>query len=577
MDTQPYEALVIGSGFGGAVACCRLAQRWPGRVLLLERGQRYAKGAFARDPHGIATQFWASAQGARALNGLFDIRNFRRMDVVVSAGLGGGSLVYANVFMPPPAWVFGQGWPTGWTRERLDPYYRVARSVLAARPLPPEGAEPRRRVPRQQLFQAFAQHEGRPTHAPDIAVFFGRAYAEQGGAPTPMGVPERNRYGATQTSCTYCGECNIGCNVHAKNSLDLNYLHAAEHHHGAQVRTGAEVTRITPLGPTGQPDTTATGEQGYQVDYIDAQGQVHQVRAQRVVVAAGTLGTNELLLRCRDQHGTLPRLSPRLGQRFSGNGDFVAVAVQGQQDASPNHGPVITQCIDYHLAQPQAGQPAFQLEDAAYPPLVSWYVEGLRPVITPWQWLAKVGGVLRSVWAGVSQSLVGGKWSGSVVHHAAALLKGDMSYRSSVLLFMGKDRGDGVFRLNGGRLELHWPQTSSRPLYDAVVACGRRFATFVQARAYVPQPTWTWPVRNNVTVHPLGGCALADSPEQGVASAHDHARGQLFGYQHLYVTDGALLPGSVGANPSATITALAEWVCEGITGQAPDDTLGVEP
>ena len=142
---------------------------------------------------------------------------------------------------------------------------------------------------------------------------------------------------------------------------------------------------------------------------------------------------------------------------------------------------------------------------------------------------------------------------------------------------MGKDRGDGVFRLNGGRLELHWPQTSSRPLYDAVVACGRRFATFVQARAYVPQPTWTWPVRNNVTVHPLGGCALADSPEQGVASAHDHARGQLFGYQHLYVTDGALLPGSVGANPSATITALAEWVCEGITGQAPDDTLGVEP
>ena len=575
VGAEPLEAVVIGSGFGGAVACCRLAQRWPGQVLLLERGQRYPKGSFARDPHGFATQFWAASKGPRTLNGLFDIRNFRRMDAVVAAGLGGGSLVYANVFMRPPTWVFEQGWPQGWSLERLAPYYRVAQSVLGARPLPPDGGDPRRVVKRQQLFQAFAQHEGRPTHAPDIAVFFGRGYADQQGQPTPMGQQERNRYGATQTSCTYCGECNIGCNLHAKNSLDLNYLYAAEHIHHAQVETGVEATCITPLGVGGQPDSTATGVHGYQVDYTDTQGAVHRVRARRVVVAAGTLGTNELLLRCRDEHGTLPRLSAQLGRRFSGNGDFVSVVVQGQKDAAPNHGPVITQCIDFGLAEkPEEGKPAFQLEDAAYPPLVSWYVEGLRPILTPWQLLSKVGGVVQLLWTGVRQRVWGGKWSGSVVHYAAALLKEDMSYRSSVLLFMGKDRGDGVFHLNGGRLELHWPQATSRPLYDAMDACGARFKRFVQAKKYLPQPTWAWPVRNNITVHPLGGCALADSPEQGVASAHDHERGQLFGYQHLYVTDGALIPGSIGANPSATITALAEWVCEGITGLTPDDQLG---
>ncbi|WP_296509071.1 GMC oxidoreductase [Rhodoferax sp.] len=571
------EAIIVGSGFGGAVMCCRLAMRWPGEVLLLERGKRYPKGSFARSPHDFAANFWAPAEDgqARKLNGLFDIRNYRRMDSVVSAGLGGGSLIYANVFMPAPAWVFGPRWPAQISATTLAPYYRVAQSVLAARPVPPAEGDARRTIQRTSLYADFARADGRTSRAADIAVFFGKGYASRQSGPLPLGEQERNRYGATQTSCTYCGECDVGCNVHAKNTLDLNYLFAAEKQHGALVETGSEVTRITPLSEAGEPDSTADGRYGYRVDYRDDAGTPLHALARRVVVAAGTLGTNELLLRCRDTLGTLPRLSQRLGHGFSGNGDFLSFVSGGTRAADPTYGPVITQFIDYGLQQPTPGQPSFMLEDAAYPAFAAWYVEGLRPAAGLsylFNRIARTFKVFKQRWV---DQLFSGKWSGSMSAYAHTALQGDLSYRSSVLLFMGQDAADGTLHLHRGRLALDWPQSSSRPLYDAIVACGKRFQQFAGASTYFPQPTWAWPVRNNITVHPLGGCALAEEPAHGVVSSLPGARGQVFGYQRLYVADGSLLPTGVGANPSATIAALAEWIAEDITGMTPDDTLGV--
>lgn len=575
-DKSMLKAVVIGSGFGGAVACCRLAQRWPGEVHLLERGKRYPKGSFPRSPHDFARNFWAAPKRkARPLDGLFDIRNFRRMDVVVAAGLGGGSLIYANVFMPPPAWVFASDWPAELNAQSLAPYYAVTREVLAARPLPDAGQDPRRQVTRTRLFERFAQSEGRQSQAADICVFFGNDYLH-GQPPLPIGEQEKNRYGASQTSCTYCGECDVGCNVHAKNTVDLNYLHVAEQVHGATLHTGALAEQIVPLNAAGEDDPRADGRHGYRITYRDRADKQHSLYSERVIVAAGTLGSNELLLRCRDEFGTLPRISQRLGERFSGNGDFVSVVVAGEKAIDPNYGPVITQYIDYDLHQPQAGRPAFMLEDAAYPSLMAWYVEGLRPLLGgPFYVFSKLWNSLK-VWARhLRQSVIGGKWSGSVVDYFFQLLKGDMSYRSSVLLFMGRDRGDGRFHLKDGELRLDWPQTGSRPLYDAIIACGKRFKHFIDAKAYIPQPTWAWPIRNNITVHPLGGCALAANAEQGVVGIAPGERGQVFGYCGLYVADGAILPGSVGANPSATIAALAEWIAEDITHIQPSADLGV--
>jgi cholesterol oxidase len=367
----------------------------------------------------------------------------------------------------------------------------------------------------------------------------------------------------------------VGCNVHAKNTLDLNYLYAAEHQHGARILAECLAEKIVPLDGQGNEDSTANGQFGYRVIYLDDVGTRLSLDTQRVVVAAGTLGTNEILLRCRDEHGCLPRISQQLGRRFSGNGDFVSLVPQGTRDADPTYGPVITRYVDYDYVNGAVEKNAFLLEDAAYPNFAAWYVEGLRPMFNPGMAFRKLKGVLTLFWRRTTGLLMGGKWNGSVAEYFRLALGQDLSYRSSVLLCMGKDKGDGVLSLKRGRFDLMWPQQTSRPLYEAIIACGKRFQAFVGSGTYLVQPTWTWPLRNNITVHPLGGCALADSPEQGVVSATAESRGQVFGYQGLYVADGSLVPGSLGANPSATIAALSEWIAEGITGQAPDDTLGV--
>ena len=254
-----YEMAVIGSGFGGAILACRSARKWPGKVLLLERGKRYPMGSFPRSPHGLATNFWNLPSEDRArprhvarqdeLHGLFDIRNYAHLDAVLCAGLGGGSLIYANVFLEPPDEVFAAGWPQGWHKERLRPYYDVAKAVLGARTVPQDD-DPRRRILRTQLFQQVAARQGRPFRLAEINVFFGNDHDR----PLPIGAQELNRYGAPQTSCVYCGECDVGCNTHSKNTLDLNYLYVAERRYQAKVLTEHLATSIVPLGPDGADD-----------------------------------------------------------------------------------------------------------------------------------------------------------------------------------------------------------------------------------------------------------------------------------------------------------------------------------
>jgi len=581
-QSKLLEAVVIGSGFGGAVSCCRLAQKWKDKVMLLERGKRYPIGSFPRSPHGMADNFWSPPGDQtrrpkhireRNLRGMFDVRNFTRMDALVCAGLGGGSLIYANVFLEPPDQVFGCGWPKVLNKTFLQPYYDVARSVLGARPVPSWEQEPRRKIARTELFREFAKNQGRDSTLADICVFFGNNFHN----PTPIGIQETNRYGAVQTSCTYCAECDVGCNTHSKNTVDLNYLHVAEHVHGAVIQTDCLADRIVPLNEQGKEDTTANGAYGYRVYYTHLDNGPTHVDTRRVVVSAGTLGSNELLLRCRDEHGTLPRLSRRLGKRFSGNGDFLSFVVEGKLPADPNYGPVITQYTDYNLFKNHDPNHAFILEDASYPTFAAWFVEGLQPGLNPADSLKKAWRTLCSLWRRLVRTVIDGKWSGSVGDLFHQMLKGDMSYRSSVLLCMGLDKGDGVLTLRDGNLDLDWPQKTSMPLYEAILDSGRKFKAFVRSGCFFPLPTWVWPIRNNITVHSLGGCILADSPEQGVVSGKQEDRGQVFGYQGLYVADGSVLPTAVGANPIATISAVSEWIAEGITGLAATDDLGITP
>jgi cholesterol oxidase len=583
-----HEAVIIGSGFGGAVMSARLSRQWPGKVLLLERGKEYPLGAFPRSPHDLADNVWCpdgdAAKRPRAvqkrktsrghLAGMFDVRHFDKIDTVTSAVFGGGSQIYANVFLRPPEAVFEQGWPATIRREVLTPYYAVAQQVLGARPVPPaSGPDDRRYIKRTVQFQAFANEAKLPTRLADIAVYFGNDYSyKKSDQPTPLGVQEPNRYGALQTSCTYCGECDIGCNVQAKNSVDHNYLHVARSRYQATVRTQSEVERIVPLNAAQQDDPAADGEHGYRVVFRDVQsGESHSVTAQRVVVSAGTLGTSELLLRCRDVHRSLPRISQRLGRQFSGNGDFLAFAVDGKKEVNSTYGPVITQYTDHHLYENLDRKQAFLLEDASYPTQVGWAVAAVGPMLNPLQklWLA-----CKQVCGYAFDRAYPGRKSSRVGFLMQKLFAHDLSQYSAVMLCMGLDNAQGVLKLNkAGYLDVDWPQQSNQPLYDAILNLGKRFTSFIGGTHFLPMPTWLWPVKNNVTVHPLGGCSLAESPEQGVVSARDGSRGQVFGYRGLYVADGSLMPTALGANPVATITALSEWIAHEITGAMPDAEL----
>ena len=566
-----YEVVVIGSGFGGAITVCRTAKKWPGKIMVLERGKRYPMGSFPRTPHEMARNFWnlpieLHKRPRRApveeMHGLFDIRNYDNIDAVVCAGLGGGSLIYANVYLEPPEEVFAHGWPTSCTKHTLQPYYQVAKSVLGARPIP-QNTDPRRRIIRTELFQDFAASQGRTSHLLDINVFFGNDF----GNPTPIGEQERNRYGALQTSCVYCAECDVGCNTQSKNTLDLNYLFVAEHRYDAKVLTEHLAEKIVPLNENGKEDADADGMYGFRVIYRDLNTKKERAaRTRRVVVAAGTLGSNELLLRCRDVFKSLPKISSNLGRRFSGNGDFLSFVVNGERPANPNYGPVITQAVDFNLLEDFDRDRAFILEDASYPAFLAWSIEGVRLPI----YGARV--LVRTI-RNVKRRITGGTM-GRVGYIFRDMLRDDRSHTSSVLLFMGLDRANGTMTLDkNGYLDIDWPTERSMSLYKVILDAGKTFRTWARGKKFIPLPNWWWPVRNNVTVHALGGCILADSPDSGVTSAAPQTMGQVFGYTGLYVADGAIVPTAVGANPTATISALAERVAEGITGIPPTDEL----
>ncbi|MGJ4786798.1 GMC oxidoreductase [Leptospira koniambonensis] len=571
-----YEAIIIGTGFGGSINACRLSKKWPGKVLVLERGKEYPKGSFPRSPEGMSKNFWnipeeghipRSSKFKRAgrQTGLFDIRNYPKLDVVLSAGLGGGSLIYANVFLEPPDHIFDHRWPETIKKKHLKPYYKIVKDILGSRPIP-DTAEDRRKVVRTELYENFAKHESRVSKRADINVFFGNDFKK----PTPIGVQEKNRFGAVQTSCTYCAECDVGCNTHSKNTLDLNYLFVARNSNKAEIKTEHLATKIVPLNSKGQEDISQSGEYGFRVHYLNLQnGKTSESFAdtKRIVVSAGTLGSTELLLKCKTKFKTLPKISDKLGTQFSGNGDFLSFAAKGNKPADPNYGPVITQYTDYNLFSSFDSKKAFLLQDASYPVFASYFVSGAIPIIFKLKYVFHFIGEL-------FKSIMSGKIFGRVGFLLSEALKGDLSYTSAVLLCMGIDTSDGKMYLDkNGNLQIQWPQKENITLYNTIMDVNKRFAKFTDAKTRFPMPTYSWPVRNNVTVHPLGGCILGPSANQGVCSSDLKTFGKVFGYEGLYVADGSLLPTAVGANPSMTISALSEMVAEGITGKKPSASL----
>ena len=350
------------------------------------------------------------------------------------------------------------------------------------------------------------------------------------------------------TACVYCGNCGIGCHVHAKNTLDLNYIPLAERH-------GAEVF------PLHQAEKIERAQEGYRVTYRDLQTKENgAVVGRRVVVSAGALGSSELLLRCRNIYRTLPRLSETLGHRFSGNGDFLLAGTQAPRDADavdPGVGPSITAGVDFSTEKL-----AIFVEDLGFPEPLLWYLEGAQPP------LDRTLSVLKFLKTYVLRSL-GLVRGGPLGGMAPELFQGGFTTRFLPYLGMGTDAADGQIRLRDGELDIAWKVRGSRQMFRQMEEALKALSRGIGGE-YRSSILWIWPFRKLLTAHPLGGCIMGDDPTTSVVKP----TGEVWGYDGLYVVDGSIIPTAVGVNPSMTIGAMAEraafWMLHGREMQADD-------
>ena len=304
------DAIVVGSGFGGAVAACRLAEAGY-RVVVLERGRRWDAASFPRQPDD--PWLWDQFHPERR-NGWLDFRMFRRMAVAQGAAVGGGSLIYANISVEADPATFEAGWPPEITYQALFPHYQSVARTMNVQPVP-RGQWPARTALMAEA--AAATGNGDRFRPLELAVTFDPAWSRDGPDAKDPSRSRRftNAQGREQGTCIHLGECDIGCPVLARNTLDLNYLALAEAR-GVDVRPLTLVRSIEP----------ASDGWTVHLDRIDGGALRASTETARVlVVAAGSLGSTELLLRSRDVTKTLPRLPAALGSRWSANGDFLTI------------------------------------------------------------------------------------------------------------------------------------------------------------------------------------------------------------------------------------------------------------
>ena len=519
-DRPEFDTVIVGSGFGGAVAACRLAEAGQ-RVLVLERGRRWDSSSFPRSPG--APWIWDQGRPEKR-SGWLDFRVHRGASVALGAGVGGGSLIYANVVVDAKPAQFERGWPPEISFTELQPYYRKVERMLSPRPVPSNQVPERFRMVERSARALGYAARFRPL---PLAITFDPDWHY--GLEQPID-PRRskawtNEHGRPQGTCIHCGNCYIGCPVGARNTLDLNYLARAEAH-GAEIRPLHIVRSIA-----AEPHAYRVGFDRIRQGRRDP----GHVSARRVVVAAGSLGSTELLLRCRDEFRTLPRLSRALGHGWSANGDFLTVSVH-DRPVHPTRGPTITAAVDFLDGGEQTER--FFIEDGGFPDIFRDWFESRRAFD------------LRNPGFSV---MVGG---------LARFLRryGELD-RMMPWFAQSCDAADG--RLVIGRsltrpwktcLKIKWSCERSRKTIDAVYAMHQRLAAATGGKIAAPI-VWTV-LKSLITPHPLGGCNMGAAANEAVVNH----RGEVFNYPGLYVADGSIIPRALGLNPSKTIAALSERI-----------------
>jgi len=560
MKDMHFDAVIVGSGFGGSVMAYRLTEAGL-RVCLLERGKAYPPNSFPRAPHRMKKNFWDPSEG---LHGMFNVWSFNELGAIVCSGLGGGSLIYANVLIRKDERWFVKDidaggyeyWPV--TRGDLDPHYDRVEKMLRAQRYPFD-REPYNETPKTKEFKAAAERLGLDWRLPNLAVTF----ANEGEDPVP-GEPIKeahpNLHGRTRYTCRLVGECDFGCNYGSKNTLDYNYLSEAKRL-GAEIHTLCEVRRFEPRDGGGyavyyvrhQPDPEREAQK------TDTSALPEQtMTTDRLILAAGALGSSFLLLKNR---GAFPGISDQLGTRFCGNGDLITFASRSSREVGGkqvprlidgSYGPVITSAVRIADREDGGKGRGFYVEDAGYPGFVSWMLQGLDKPTGVWAFWRDVTKRLLDKWLSREpETDIGAevaRWLGRT----------ELSSGTLPLLGMGRDSPDGNMELTReGKLNVDWRVQNSREFFKRVNETMRDIAGELGAN-FVEHRAWYL-----ITVHPLGGCPMGRNEREGVVDSY----GEVFGYPGLYVADGSVMPGPVGPNPSLTIAALADRFADRIIEQ----------
>ena len=522
IQNSTYDYVIIGSGFGGSVSAMRLTEKGYS-VLVLERGKRFEDQDFPKSNWNLPKFLWLPA--LRCF-GIFQMTFLNGQLALHGNGVGGGSLTYANVLMEPDERLFqASAWRdlADW-KSLLKPYYETARCMLGVTRNP-------------QLWRAdgklkeIAQELGKGDtfHPTDVGVFFGEPGQEEQTVPDPyfggMG-PER-------AGCNHCGGCIVGCRYNAKNTLVKNYLYFAEKN-GAQVIPEVTVTDI---------QSFRRSDERYEVVFKSTTQPFakHQsVHARNVIVAAGALGTMELLFRCRDITKALPKISMKLGDNVRTNSENITGVTSRDRQLDYSKGIAITSIF-------QADE-VTRIEPVRFPDGSSFFRMLTAPHVSGG---SAIGRFLRTLW--------------NIIRHPVDFLYEKIFSRwarsTTVLLVMQVDEnltnirlGRNLFTFFRKGLVLQPNQSNPPPKQIAIGNhVTRRLA---QKTNGIPLAVFTDSLFSfPTTAHLMGGVPFGNNDHEGVIDLNF----QVFNYPGLYVIDGSVMPANPGVNPSLTIAALAEY------------------
>ncbi len=507
-----YDVVVVGSGFGGSVAALRLTEKGY-RVCVLEAGQRFTANTLPKTSWDVKKFFWAPALGCK---GIQRITWLNDVMVLSAAGVGGGSLVYANTLYEPlqpfyddPQWAHLTDW-----RDELRPHYDQAKRMLGVVENPLD-------TPADQAMRQVAQDMGvgHTFHRTPVGVYFGEP-----GRTDPD--PYFGGAGPDRTGCVACGDCMVGCRYDAKNRLDLNYLYLAERN-GCVIVPETTVDALRPLPGGGY------SVEGHRTGSRRARRTVH---ARQVVLAAGALGTQRLLHEMRDT-GVLPRLSRRLGELTRTNSEAILGAQARSREVDYSQGIAITS--SFHPDERTHIEPVrYGKGSNAMGLLSTLLTEGGPGGPRWWKWLkaaaANPGDLARSL---------------SVRHWSERTI--------IVLVMQSLDNSLRLYRKprrlrRSGRLTSTQGHGEPNPTWiPAGTETSKRLAELIDG---VPGGSWAELANVPMTAHIIGGCVIGDSAETGVVDGYQ----RLFGHDGLHVADGSAVSANLGVNPSLTITAQAE-------------------